>query len=64
MEYRRLWQPGGTYFFTVNLLRRRNNDLLTRHIDMIARGGGKCPPTSSFRYPWLGGIAGPFALPD
>ena len=31
-DYRRLWVPGGTYFFTVNLLRRRGNDLLTKHI--------------------------------
>jgi len=33
MQYRRLWHAGGTYFFTVNLLQRRNNDLLVRHID-------------------------------
>ena len=32
MDYRRIWQPGGTYFFTVNLLRRHENDLLVRHI--------------------------------
>ena len=31
-DYRRAWHPGGTYFFTVNLLRRNGNDLLTRHI--------------------------------
>ena len=34
-DYRRLWYPGGTYFFTVNLLKRRDNDLLTRHIDVL-----------------------------
>jgi putative transposase len=34
MDYRRIWYPGGTYFFTVNLLHRRN-DLLTRHIDLL-----------------------------
>jgi putative transposase len=34
-NYRRLWQPGGTYFFTVTLLQRRNNDLLTREIDLL-----------------------------
>ena len=33
MQYRRLWHAGGTYFFTVNLLQRRNNDLLVRHIE-------------------------------
>ena len=34
-DYRRAWHPGGTYFFTVNLLNRRDNDLLTRHIDAL-----------------------------
>jgi hypothetical protein len=27
--------PEGCYFFTVNLLERRGNDLLTRHIDAL-----------------------------
>ena len=34
-DYRRAWFPGGTYFFTVNLLQRRGNDLLTREIDLL-----------------------------
>jgi len=34
-NYRRAWHSGGTYFFTVNLLERRGNDLLTRHIDLL-----------------------------
>jgi putative transposase len=34
-NYRRNWQPGGTFFFTVNLAERHNNDLLTRHIDLL-----------------------------
>jgi len=34
-DYRRAWHPGGTYFFTVNLLQRQENDLLTRHIDLL-----------------------------
>ncbi|AXK38974.1 REP-associated tyrosine transposase [Crenobacter cavernae] len=34
-DYRRLWHPGGTYFFTVNLLCRHDNDLLVRHIDVL-----------------------------
>lgn len=34
-NYRRAWHPGGTYFFTVNLLECRGNDLLTRHIDVL-----------------------------
>jgi putative transposase len=32
-NYRRVWVPGGTYFFTVALLRRGDNDLLVRRID-------------------------------
>ena len=27
--------PGGTYFFTVNLLQRQDNDLLVRYIDSL-----------------------------
>jgi putative transposase len=34
-NYRRAWHQGGTYFFTVNLLQRHNNDLLVRHIDLL-----------------------------
>jgi putative transposase len=34
-NYRRVWTPGGVYFFTVNLLRRGNNPLLIRHIDLL-----------------------------
>ncbi len=34
-DYRRAWHPGGTYFFTVNLLQRQGNDLLTRQIEVL-----------------------------
>lgn len=34
-NYRRAWHPGGTYFFTVNLLERSGNDLLTRHVSEL-----------------------------
>ena len=34
-DYRRAWHPGGTYFFTVNALQRRSNDLLIRHIQAL-----------------------------
>jgi putative transposase len=34
-NYRRHRVPGGSYFFTVNLLKRRDNDLLTRHMDEL-----------------------------
>jgi REP element-mobilizing transposase RayT len=33
-NYRRFRVPGGTYFFTINLLERRS-DLLVRHIDAL-----------------------------
>jgi putative transposase len=34
-NYRRAFIPGGTYFFTVNLLERRSNDLVVRHISAL-----------------------------
>ena len=34
-DYRHYRLPGGTYFFTVNLLQRYPNDLLVRHIDIL-----------------------------
>ena len=34
-NYRRAWHAGGTYFFTVNLLQRHGNDLLTRLVDLL-----------------------------
>lgn len=34
-DYRRYRIPGGSCFFTVNLLERYPNDLLTRHIDVL-----------------------------
>ena len=33
-DYRRYRVPGGTYFFTINLLERRS-DLLIRHIEAL-----------------------------
>ena len=35
MDYRRIWHPGRTYFFTINLLQRKGNDLLIRHIQSL-----------------------------
>jgi putative transposase len=35
MDYRRAWHQGGTYFFTVNLLQRKNNKLLVEHIQAL-----------------------------
>ncbi|QSB02863.1 transposase [Methylomonas sp. EFPC1] len=34
MDYRRTWHPGGAYFFTINLLQRKDNDLI-RHIQSL-----------------------------
>jgi len=34
-NYRRIWKPGGTWFFTVNLLERHDNPLLVTHIDVL-----------------------------
>jgi putative transposase len=34
-NYRRLWVPGGIFFFTVNLLERRNRRLLVENIDHL-----------------------------
>ena len=34
-NYRRAFVPGGTWFFTVNLLQRHGNDLLVREIDLL-----------------------------
>jgi len=34
-NYRRAFVPGGTWFFTVNLLERKNNDLLIREVDLL-----------------------------
>jgi putative transposase len=35
MDYRRIWHKGGTYFFTVNCLQRKNNSLLVDHIQTL-----------------------------
>jgi putative transposase len=34
-DYRRSYVPGGSFFFTVNLLERYPNDLLTKHIELL-----------------------------
>lgn len=36
-NYRRAFIAGGTWFFTVNLLQRKNNDLLVREIELLRR---------------------------
>lgn len=34
-DYRRIYAPGSTWFFTVNLLERQNNNLLVEKIDLL-----------------------------
>ena len=34
-NYRRAYVPGGTWFFTVNCLQRRDNDVLIREINLL-----------------------------
>ncbi len=34
-DYRRIYIPGSTWFFTVNLTERRNNHLLVDRIDLL-----------------------------
>ena len=48
-DYRRLWCPGGTYFFTHTLLRRHHNDLLIRHIELLR----EAVRTVRRRYPFV-----------
>lgn len=57
-DYRRLWHPGGTYFFTVNPLQRHDNPLLIRHIDVLREIVGQVRK----RYPFQ--IHGWVVLPD
>ena len=57
-DYRRAWHPGGTYFFTVNLLQRHYNDLLTRRIDRLRRSVWRVKRVHPFE------IHGWVALPD
>jgi putative transposase len=36
-NYRRAFVPGGTWFFTVNLLELKNNDVLIREVDLLRK---------------------------
>ena len=57
-DYRRLRVAGGCYFFTVNLLERRPNDLLVRHIHHLRAA------VREVRRAWPFGIDGWVVLPD
>lgn len=58
MNYRRVWVAGGTYFFTVNLLERKGNDLLVRYIDVLRASVARVRS----KYPFI--IHGQVVLPD
>ncbi|WP_275100304.1 REP-associated tyrosine transposase [Sedimenticola hydrogenitrophicus] len=47
-EYRRYFVPGGTFFFTVNLL-DRNRRLLTTHIDLLRQAFSQTQSEHPFR---------------
>ncbi|MEI6069636.1 MAG: transposase [Methylococcaceae bacterium] len=57
-DYRRYRIPGGTYFFTVNLLERSPNDLLIRPIDVLRQA------VKETRKRWPFHIDSWVALPD
>ncbi|QIZ77329.1 REP-associated tyrosine transposase [Ferrimonas lipolytica] len=48
-NYKRLRQPGGTYFFTLALAERNNNDLLVRHIAILRRAISEIKAKHPFR---------------
>ena len=53
-NYRRAWYPGGTYFFTVNLLERRSNDLLVCFIDALREVVNKVKKAYPFKiHAWV-----------
>ena len=57
-DYRRAWHPGGTYFFTINILQRCNDDLLISHIDVLRKIVSSVQKRHSFH------IHGWVVLPD
>ena len=57
-DYRRSRIEGGCYFFTVNLLERRNNDLLIQNIDLLRESVQKVRKSRPFI------IEGFVVLPD
>nr|WP_277420242.1 transposase [Aeromonas dhakensis] len=47
-NWRRAWWPDGTWFFTVNLLERRNNRLLVEQIDLLRHSVAKVQQAHPF----------------
>jgi putative transposase len=57
-NYRRIWCPGGTYFFTHVLHQRQDNDLLVRYIELLREAVRTVRDTHPFQ------IHGWVVLPD
>ena len=54
-NYQRAWCPGGTYFFTVNLLQRHNNNLLVEQIDVLRKNIQQVKINHPFKiHAWVG----------
>jgi len=54
MDYRRAWHKGGTYFFTVNCLQRKDNDCLVRHISLLREVIAKVKSSHPFKiHAWV-----------
>ncbi len=53
-DYRRSWCPGGTYFFTLAMLRRRHTRLLVDHVDLLRWAVGHVRKKHPFRiHAWV-----------
>lgn len=48
MDFRRAWHQGGTYFFTVNLLQRKNNNLLVEQVQVLRNAVAQVKKTYPF----------------
>ncbi len=61
-NYRRAIVPGASWFFTVNVSQRRNNDLLVRHIDVLRASVRRAHRLHPFTIDALGGAPRAYAL--
>lgn len=53
-NYHRARHSGGTYFFTVDLLERKDNDFLVRHIDVLRTNVRKVKENHPFKiHAWV-----------
>lgn len=54
MDYHRAWDSGGTYFFTVNCLLRKNNDCLVSNIHLLREVVAKVKKSHPFKiHAWV-----------